>query len=84
MTWTVVWLRLAEDHLADLWTNAPDRADVTAAADAIEATLRKDPYAYSESRSGQTRVMIVPPLGVLFDVSDPDCLVTVVAVWRTQ
>lgn len=82
MTCTVVWKAAALDDLADIWTSAPDRAAVTAAADVIDATLRVDPYTWSESRSGATRVMVVPPLVVSFDVSDPDCLVTVQAVWR--
>jgi len=55
---------------------------VTQAANQIDAQLKADPYAKSESRAGNTRVMFVPPLGVAYDVSDADCLVTVWAVWR--
>ncbi len=84
MKYTVVWKPTAINELADIWTNATDRADVTAASDTIDAILRTDPYGQSESRTGPSRIMIVPPLAVSFDVSDPDCLVTVWAVWRSR
>jgi len=75
-----VYLRPAENHLANAWMTAPDKAAVTAAANTIDDQLRRDPYANSESRSGDTRVMFVPPLGVAYDVNEDDCLVTVWAV----
>ena len=82
MKYTVVWLKAAQDLLADLWLNAPDRREFTDAANAIDAQLRIDPFAYSESRgTDDQRVLIFPPLGVAFDVSDGDRLVTVYAVW---
>ncbi len=80
--WTVVWFAPAQNHLATVWMAAPDRAAVTAAANQIDRQLREDPYANSESRSGNTRVMLVPPLGVAYDVNDDDRMVTVWAVWR--
>ena len=50
----------------------------------IAAQLRIDPYAYSESRSTETdRILFFPPLGVAFEVSDADRMVTVYAVWQT-
>jgi plasmid stabilization system protein ParE len=82
MRYTVVWTPDALNELTELYVNATDRADVTAASNRIDATLATDPYGQSESRSGNSRIMIVPPLAVSFDVSDPDCLVTVWAVWR--
>jgi hypothetical protein len=45
--------------------------------------LRQDPYADSESRAGNDRVMLLQPLGVMYTVSDADRMVTVFAVWRT-
>jgi hypothetical protein len=79
MNYTVVWLPAAEDDLAILWINAPDRAAVSAAANSIDTQLRRDPYAMSQARSGRKRIMKMPPVAVAFDVSDPDLLVT---VWR--
>lgn len=81
MSYTVVWEPVAQNDLADIWVNAPDRAAVSAASNTIDAILRIDPYSNSESRSGATRVLFVPPLAVAFDVSEPDRLVTVWSVW---
>lgn len=74
MTYTVSWTPRAQNDLATLWMNAPDRAAVTTASNTIDAVLRRDPYADSESRTGPTRIMIVPPLAVAFDVSEQDRL----------
>ncbi len=82
MTWTVTWAPDALEELADLWNNAADRRAVSKAADVIDAWLRRDPYADSESRGANKRIMFVPPLGVAYSVSDLDRLVTVQTVWR--
>ena len=84
MIYTVVWMPDALDDLADIWNNATDRAAVSAASNTIDARLRRDPYGHSESRTDHSRIMIVPPLAVTYDVSDDDCLVTVWGVWRSQ
>jgi hypothetical protein len=84
MKHTVVWQPAAERHLADLWTNAPDRNAVATAADTIDRQLSRDPLTWGEARSGPTRIMFVPPLAVLFDLSEPDRMVSVWAVWRTD
>jgi len=68
MKWTVLWLRSVEEDLATLWTNAPDRGEIAAAADAIDAALQRDPEALGESRGGVTRIAFHKPLAVLFDV----------------
>jgi hypothetical protein len=81
MSYTVVWLPPAEQDLADLWIQAGDRNAVTAAADEIDHRLKYDPLGEGEARAGQTRILFVPPLAVLYDVSEPDRLVTVWAVW---
>jgi hypothetical protein len=82
MTYTVTWKPAAQNDLANEWMIAADRAAVTEAADRIEAILRHDPYTFSESRSSLTRVMFVSPLAVAFEISEPDLLITVKAVWR--
>jgi hypothetical protein len=85
MKYTVIWLKAALDLLAELWVNASNRQEITDAANAIDAQLRIDPYAYSESRTTDSqRILIYPPLGIAFEVSDADCLVTVYAVWQIQ
>ena len=84
MRYTVVWLKAAQDHLADIWREASDRQAVAAASNLVDMILGRDPYAHSESRTDANRIMFVPPLAVAYDVSDDDRLVTVWAVWRGQ
>ncbi len=85
MKYTVVWLKAAQDLLATIWLNSANRQDIADAANVIDAQLRVDPYAYSESRSTENdRILLFPPLGVAFDVSDADRLVTVYAVWQIK
>jgi hypothetical protein len=42
MNWTVEWTNSTQQDLAALWVSAPDRAAVTAAANAIDAALERD------------------------------------------
>jgi hypothetical protein len=81
--YTVTWTKAAVNELTNLWLNALDRSAVTRASARIEALLRSNPYAQSESRDGNKRVIFAPPLGVMFTVSDADRIVTVRAIWRT-
>jgi len=84
MMYTVAWLKSAQDLLASIWINASNRQAIADAADAIDAQLRADPYAYSESRANKERVLLLPPLGVLFEVEDADSFVIVYAVWQIK
>jgi hypothetical protein len=63
MKYTVVWIRAALDELANLWNNAPDRNDVTAASNLIDSILKSVPYSNSESREGNLRIIFVPSVG---------------------
>ena len=57
MSFTVDWRPSAEDELARLWVDHPDeRNEITAAAAALDTTLRRDPLALGESRTGQARI----------------------------
>jgi hypothetical protein len=82
MRFRVGWKQSAENELATIWTNAPERAAVTAAADRIDSLLRKDPLAVGESRKGNLRVLLEPPLAVLYEVDELDLFVDVLKVWR--
>ncbi len=84
MIFTVAYRPSATQQLAQLWNDAPDRAAMAAAANTIDADLRRDPFAKSESRSGDRRIKIEFPLAVYYDVSEEDALVTVYAVWRVR
>jgi hypothetical protein len=82
MKYTVVWDPPAELDLATIWTRAADRNAVTAAADKIDRLLARNPSGAGISRSDLSWLLVVSPLAVLYDISDPDCLVLVWAVWR--
>ena len=43
MKWTVLWKPRAETDLTNLWLNGSDKAAITAAANRLDAQLRKDP-----------------------------------------
>jgi hypothetical protein len=82
MKWTVVWLPDAEAQLANLWLNALDRRQLARACNEIDRILKLDPLNAGEGRDGVNRMVIYQPLVVSCDVSEPDRMVTVLAVWR--
>jgi len=84
MIYTVLWQAVAENQLALLWIDAPDRDAITAAADELDALLRHDPHSQGESRSGSARLILVPPLAALYDVNDQDRIVRVLKIWRPR
>jgi hypothetical protein len=84
MTWTVVWKPAAERELARLWTDTDDRDAVRLAADRMDDLLRSQPTSAGESRGGALRILLGRPLGVIFHLSAPDRLVSVLRVWRTD
>src|SRR5262249_51266959 len=79
-----VWDPAAEQELAELWMNSPDRNAVTLAADRIDQALKTDPEQEGESRPDGRRILLVVPLGVLFRVLPDDRLVRVLQVWRFE
>lgn len=83
MKFTVVWTPAAEQDLAALWLNADDRNAVSSAANSIERLLRHSPNAVGETFFDTVRTIVVPPLGVDYEVSDQDRLVYVLSVWTT-
>jgi plasmid stabilization system protein ParE len=80
MSYTVVWQPAAKDNLAEIWLDSEDRGWISSAADEIDENLRLSPETCGESRRGRSRVVIVPPLVVYFDVHGEDRLVRVLAV----
>jgi len=82
MKWTVVFKSPSDNLLAELWTIGPDRADITKAANRIDWLLRHYPLDVGESRDEDVRILVEPPLAVLYTVSEADFLVSVFDVWR--
>ena len=82
MTYTVVWRAAAEEKLAAIWAEADDRRLATNAVNSIDSMLRADPLDAGESRVGNIRILMVPPLSVYYDVHEDDRLVAIWAVWQ--
>jgi hypothetical protein len=82
MRFHVNWLPNAEQELAEIWLNAPDRSAVTWASDQIDRRLQKDPDSEGESRSDGQRLLIVLPLAAVFQVFGDDLRVDVIHVWK--
>jgi hypothetical protein len=84
MNYTVLWMPIAEQRLAAIWTDVTDRNDVTRAVHEIDRILRFRPEAAGESRLEDVRILLEKPLGILFTVSPPDRSVSVLTVWRFE
>jgi hypothetical protein len=82
MKFHVNWLPDAEQELADIWLQAPDRPAVTQASHLIDRRLQKHPDLEGESRPDGQRILIVPPLAAVFQVFADDMRVDVIHVWR--
>jgi len=83
MTYTVVWKPDAHAELADIWTSSQNRQALSEATNHIDHLLKTAPHQQGESRDGSLRIMFVEPIGVIFDVSEDDRIVSVVNVWIT-
>lgn len=84
MNYTVLWVPAAERELAKLWMDAVYRHEVAVAANQIDARLRIAPAEEGESRGRGRRILLVPPLGVTFEVFPQDRIARVLDVWRFQ
>ncbi len=80
MKYTVTWKPATKDQLAEIWMTAPDRAAVSAAANAIDRLLRDNAQNEGEGRGGISRTLIVEPLIVVYDVHELDRRVDVLSV----
>ena len=81
MMFSVGWKKTAESHLTSLWLSAKNKSAISAAANKIDELLRTDADTCGESRDGDRRILLVPPLGVDYSVSVPDRRVLVLSVW---
>jgi plasmid stabilization system protein ParE len=79
----VDWTDAALDMLADIWTQASDRAAVNDAQDYIDAVLARDPLRHGRHRSEGLYQIIVLPLTALYSIDQAKKIVQVEAVWYT-
>jgi hypothetical protein len=75
--YTVTATPKAENDLANLWLQAPDRAAVAAAADTIDRLLRDDATQRGGTATHGLRQLIIPPLIADFSVEENDRMVTI-------
>lgn len=80
---TVTWTQSASDQLADAWMKADSltRDEITKFVQKLDRHLRANADRIGESREPGVRVLTDTPLGIEFQVSVPDRLVTVVRAW---
>jgi hypothetical protein len=77
----VRWYAAARKRLAELFEQNPKiRQDITDASDEIDRLLAVEPLNLGVVQSGSFRIIALPPLKVLFSVSEPDRTVTVIYV----
>jgi hypothetical protein len=79
--YTVGWVQLAEDKLANLWMGSRRANQITKATDWFDANLAVRPNDIGESRPGDFRIAFEGPIGILFFVDEADKKVFVVDVW---
>lgn len=82
MKYTVIWLPNAEQELAALWLNAPDRGAVTKAAAVMDQLLEKEPENEGESRPNGRRILFAAPLAAIYRVHSDKRQVDVLHVWQ--
>jgi hypothetical protein len=79
---TVISSKEADDDLADLWTDAPDRKAVTAAQHQIDQYLATDPFRAGREVSEGLRRIDVPPLKAFYEINSDDRIVRITGVAR--
>jgi hypothetical protein len=80
MKFTVVSTKLADDQLAVMWLNAPNRQRVSDAFDRIEASLKHDAHLQGREHPDGWRVIALSPIVVAFRVSEADRVATIISV----
>lgn len=84
MAFEVMWSPAAEKRLAELWLKSETRAEIRAAANRLDESLRRAPLTLGESRSEDERIAFDGPLGCSYRV-DPDLqLVYVLSIWKSS
>lgn len=84
MIYQVYWRREASDELASIWlaADSQDRRAITHAANTIDLLFATNPGECGESRNAGKRIFFYAPLGVIFQVVEPQSAVYVLQLWR--
>jgi hypothetical protein len=81
--YTVVWDSSAKQRLAELWLDNPAiRKEIAEAVDEIDAVLAQAPESVGipAATGRQGRIIVRPPVSLLYFVKEEDCQVRVVEV----
>jgi len=78
---TVVWHPATEEQLTDIWLSSPDRQEVNRAVEVIDRELRINPQEKGAFGDEHSFLLSVPPLNVLYTVSDDDRIAKVMDVF---
>ena len=81
MKYRVFWDPDAFRGLRRAWIAAKQPEAGIRAFDVIEQTLSLDAHLQGESRDGENRILIVPPLGVIFQANPERSEVLIVDAW---
>jgi plasmid stabilization system protein ParE len=79
--YTVTWSPEAEQELAAIWVAATNRNQASQASREIDRRLRASPLGEGELHQGIQRLLVQPPLAVVYQVLQDDCKVEVLTVW---
>jgi len=79
--YTVIWVPSARRRLAELWNDNPAiRQDIADTNDEIDSWLATDPLGIGIETGGVGRLVVRPPLMVLYRVVEDDRQVRVIYV----
>jgi hypothetical protein len=84
MTFTVEDLSTAEDSLAEVWLQAPDRAAVVAGQALVDRLLARDPIGSGQHLHEGLYKLVVSPLTTFYTVDEVHRKVEVSEVWYTS
>ncbi len=82
MKFTLVWSPRALEQLTEIWLDASDRSDVTSSTNEIDRRLRRNPTTQGEPWHEGYWELSVPPLTVIFEVREADCIVEIAGIRR--
>jgi hypothetical protein len=81
VTYRIRWDSNAFRRLHSAWRQADEPQAALEAFDMVEAALCLDAHDQGESRTDDLRILIIPPLGVLFQARPKQQEVLVVDAW---
>ena len=82
MKYLVIWDSPAERDLTQMWLGSRMRHAIKDAADRMDAALQRNPHDCGESRDAGRRMMLEPPVGILFTVDEDQRRGSVLSVWQ--